>query len=358
MSLDKNELLKLMKLAANADKTSPVAYAYGEEKFSYTELNEAVRNELAELGGTYNLYRQNKNTIFELIESVIDDVLPKKVLDQYGMFADVQTVAQGDKPIFRQRITQASRDRAKAFVTKVGLAGIYEVFKLDGQTVTIETMAYGGAAQIGLEEFLDGRITFADVLDIVLVGLDEAVYKEIAKALVSTITNLPSANKVTTTSFDEATMDRLVQIADAYGQSNIYCTYEFAATMVPSTGWSVMSDDQKNTMWNVGYLANYKAHRVIVLPQSYEADASGNVNEVKVIDPSYAWVLPTGVDKPVKIAFEGQTITREYENRDGSREIHVYKKIGVGTLVTNNIGSYRNTSLVADWSYDSNGVAS
>ncbi len=43
--------------------------------------------------------------------------------------------------------------------------------------------------------------------------------------------------------------------------------------------------------------------------------------------------------------FEGQTITREYENRDGSTEIHVYKKIGVGTLVINSICSYQDTSL-------------
>ena len=32
-------------------------------------------------------------------------------------------------------------------------------------------------------------------------------------------------------------MDRLIAIADSYGRSSIYCTYEFAATMVPSEGW-------------------------------------------------------------------------------------------------------------------------
>jgi len=340
MSLEKKDLLKLMTLAATAEKNSPVAYSFGDEKFSATDLDEAVRVELGALAADYATYRQNQNLIFELVEKTIDEVLPKRVMEQYGQFAEVQTVAQGDKAIYSQRISQASRMRAKQFVTKVGLAGVYEIFKLDGFKVEVETMAYGGAAQIGLEEFLDGRITFADVLDIVLLALDEAVYTEIAKALIAATNNLPAANKVSAGHFDEAAMDSLVAIADAYGQATIYCTYEFATTMVPADGW--LSDGMKDTMWNVGYLANYKGHRVIVLPQSYTDDQ----HTTKVIDPSYAWIIPTGGnDKPVKIAFEGQTLVREAENHDWSKDIHVYKKIGVGTVLSNNLCRYVNTAL-------------
>ena len=76
-------------------------------------------------------------------------------MQQYSQFAEIKTFAQGDKPIFTQKITQASRRRAKQFIGKVGLAGLYEVFKLDGQSYEVTTNAIGGAAQIGLEEFLD-----------------------------------------------------------------------------------------------------------------------------------------------------------------------------------------------------------
>ena len=135
-------------------------------------------------------------------------------------------------------------------------------------------------------------------------------------------------------------MDRLISIADAYGQATIYCTYEFAATMVPAEGWR--SDAMKDQMWANGYLANYKGHRVIVLPQSYEDET----NTVKVIDPAYAWIIPTGGnDKPVKVAFEGQTLVDERKNDDWSRDVQVYKKMGVGAIITNNICVYVNTSL-------------
>jgi hypothetical protein len=110
--------------------------------------------------------------------------------------------------------------------------------------------------------------------------------------------------------------------------------------MVPSEGW--VSDSMKDQKWNNGYLANYHGHRVIVLPQSFEDET----NSKKVIDPSYAWIIPTGGnDKPVKVAFEGSAIVRDIENDDLSKEIQIYKKLGVAAIVTNNICVYRNTSL-------------
>ena len=77
MSLNKSDLVKLAKVVANANPASQVAYSYGEDKFSYAELNETLRSELRELAGTYALYRENKNTIFSLIEETIDDVVYK-----------------------------------------------------------------------------------------------------------------------------------------------------------------------------------------------------------------------------------------------------------------------------------------
>lgn len=345
MALDTKNLLALAKATANANPTSMTSYSFNidgkNESFSYADLNNTLRSELNELCGNGNYYQfqANQNTIFSLMAQTIDDVLPKKVLEQYGAFAEVKNYAQGERPVFTQKITAAAKRRAKQFITKVGLNGIYEVFKLDGKSFEVKTSAFGGAAQIAFEEFLDGRVQMSDVLDIVYEGLDEAVYLEIERALKATVTNLPAANVHVDTAFKEAEMDKLISIADSYGKAVIYCTYEFAATMIPSDGW--VSDEMRNQKWNNGYLANYKGHQVIVLNQSYEDET----NSKKVIDPAYAWIIPAGAQKPVKIAFEGQTIVQNITNRDQSMEIQVYKKFGVGTIVTNNICVYQNSSL-------------
>lgn len=337
MSLERNELKQLMLAVAKADKNAPVAYSFGEKQYDYNALNDTLREELKELAGTYSLYRENKNTIFALIEETIDEILPKKVMEQYSMFAEVRTFAQGDRAVFNKK---EGRRRAKQFVTRVGLAGIYEVFKLDKSTFEVPTSAFGGAAQIGFEEFLDGKVDFAEVTEIIMEGLDEVVYEEIAKALIGGITQLPAANKVTHAGFDEAKMDKLIAVARAYGEPAIYCTYELAAKILPVSDW--ISNDMKNERNAQGYISQYKGNRIVILPQSF----TDETNATKVIDPSYAWIIPTGGnDKPVKIAFEGQTIVDEYTNYDRSREIQVYKKLGVVALMTNNICVYEDTSL-------------
>lgn len=343
MALDRKNLVALMKQVAKADPSAPTSYSFNGQTLSYEAMNETLRSELNELAGTYSLYRENKNTIFSLIEEVLDEVLPKKVIQQYDKFAEVKTFAQGDKPVFRRPLNQ--RNRAKQFITRVGLAGMYEVFKLgpaENESFEVRTSAIGGAAQIGFEEFLDGRVDFPEVTKIIMEGMDELIYKEVAAALKASINQLPPANRVAAAGFDEAAMDRLITIAAAYGTPTIYCTYEFAVRMIPQEAWRY-TEDMKAELWNTGRLATYKGTKVVILEQGFE-DAT---NSRKVIDPGYAWVIPTGADgKPVKIAFEGGTIVDEYTNYDRSREIQVYKKVGVVCMLANNICAYCDTSLV------------
>lgn len=345
--LDRANLVQLAKTAATAKPSAPVAYSFNGQNLSYDAVNETLRKEFNELAGTYALYRENKNLIFSIMEEVLTDVLPKKVVEQYDQFAEVKTFAQGQKVLFRRKLDV--RARAKQFITRVGLAGIYEVFKLgrNEESFEVRTSAIGGAAQIGFEEFLDGRVDFAEVTQIVMEGMDELIYKEVAAALKASVNQLPPANRVATPGFDEASMDRLITIAAAYGTPTIYCTYEFAVRMVPKEAWRY-TDRMKEELWKNGRLADYKGTRVVILEQGFE----DQTNSTKVIDPGYAWVIPTGADsKPVKIAFEGATIVDEYTNYDRSREIQVYKKVGVVAMLANDICCYVDTSLMGQMNW-------
>lgn len=345
MALDKKNLVALAKyVAAGNANVSPMNYSLNGETVSltYSAANETLRRQFNELCGSWADYRENKNLVFSIIEETIDDVLPKKVEERYDQFAEVKQFAQGDKVAFRRKI--GNNNRAKQFITRVGLAANYEVFKLSKKTEMFEirTSAVGGAAQIGFEEFLDGRVDFAEVVNIVMEGIDELIYKEVAHALKASINQLPANNKVIRNAWDEAAMDNLVTIASAYGTPTIYCTYEFAVKMIPQDAWRY-TEAMKAELWNTGRLANYKGTSVVILPQGFEDET----NSTKVIDPGYAWVIPAGADsKPVKIAFEGGTIVNEYDNRgDLSREIQVYKKVGVACMLTNDICAYVDTSL-------------
>lgn len=341
-----NDLLALAKAAAHAKDGNSIAYSYScdgkSENFTSDQVNDVLRNELANMRSDYRFYREHKYQIFSLIEQVIDEVLPQKVEQQYMQFADVKVLPQGDKAVFKKRITEASRQRAKGFVTQVGLAGRYETFMLESEQIEVPMSAIGAGVRLGFEEFLDGRYKFSDLVDVITEGMDEYIYREVIKALDASVQNIPAVNKVSGNKFSEAAMDHLLAIADSYGngRSSIFCTYEFAATMKPAEGWS--SNDMKDTLWSKGWLDTYKGHTVVILPQSLR-DVT---NTMKTIDPSKAYIIPQGTDKPIKLAFEGPTQVRESnDNDDWSTELQTYKKFGIAFFSNYWLCQYENTAL-------------
>lgn len=344
MALDFNNLCALAKATATSKKSSPVNYSYNGETLDYNAMNEALRNEFNALAGTNVLYRENKNKVFSLIEEVITDVLPAKVEDYYGMFATVKTFKQGEQVIFRRKIN--ARARAKQFVTRVGLAGVYEVFKLGGtESFEIKTSAIGGACEIGLEEFLDGRADFAEMIDIILEGMNDLIYKEVAAAMIAGIDQLPANNQYVAAGFDEAAFDKALAVAAAYGTPTIYCSLDFAVKIKPDD-INVYSDGMKDQLWNAGRFMTYKGHRIVILPNGFV----DGTNSERVIDPGYCWVIPGDV-KPAIIAIEGGAQTREIEQADWSRKFETYQKVGVAVFMTNNIVVYKDTELAGKYAF-------
>ncbi len=333
---DIKDLVKIV----TSGRDKQVAYSYQENNYSYNDLHDLLRDELKGLASDYNSYRRNKLTIFEIIQTGVDTILPNKVLDVLGGFADIQFFAQGKKPQFKRK---TGKNRAKSFVTRVGLSGVYETFRLDRELFDIETYAFGGAAQMELERFLDGTVDFGDLLDVIVEGLEDSVYREIEIALVAAIGNLPTANVAVHAGFDDVKMTALLNVVRAYGPNAIiYCTSAFASTITPTTAF--IGDADKSDVRNQGYIGRWKGADILILPQSFEDES----NTTKVINDQYAYILPTGQnanEKSVKIAFEGETLVDEYKNRDRSIEIQAYRKFGVGLINNSHWGSFQNTAL-------------
>ena len=179
MLLKTEDLIKLAKIAAKANSSAPVAYSFNGENFSYDEVQDTLRAQFEELAPDYRGYRENKNTIFRIIEETLSEIVPERIKQNYEQFAEVKHYAQGDKPIFRRKTNIHNRNRGKQFVTRVGLAGIYEVWKLGAaqESFEVPTSAIGGAAQIGFEEFLDKRVDWAELVNILYEAIDDLVFE-------------------------------------------------------------------------------------------------------------------------------------------------------------------------------------
>ena len=336
-------IAELKELALHAAKgTAP-------STFSVDDVNAALRDGFKELAGNYNQFMKNRYDIYQIIIETIDEVVPNRVADAVGIFADVRQARQGEKVIFKQAV---GKSRAKKFLTRVGLSGVYETFRLDTTTFELPVMAVGGACTLDFERMLDGAEVMAEYMDVMTDALTDSIYLEIQKTLRAAVNTIqPAANKYIG-SWSADHMVRLCNIVKSYGQgATIFAPPEFIAAMGPDAIVPVMANAAQgiyhpqdiDRIHYQGYINIFRGNPIVSFRQSYVDDENTKV----AIDPQFAYILPTGGERIVKVVLEGDTQIWDWKNKDQSMEIDLYKKVGVGILSTRNWAIYQNTSITA-----------
>ena len=314
--------------------------------YSCADAERAFKGEIANNFGCKNVadYMRAKPDIFELLQEMADEYLPARLNATLGQFAEIRQVPQGSKIEIK---VKKGYLRGKSFVTQVAPSGQYETFRLDVSQFTIPVKAYGSAAMVEWERFLNGDESFVELMQIIAEGMEDRIYEQIQGMLQGAAEAMPSANVKTATSFVPANMDALLAVVRAYGTPEIWCSQEFAATITNQVGFSAANPNlplaDLEDIRNQGYVGMYHGARVIVLPQSF----TDETNATKIINPQYAYVIPAGQERIVKIIMEGDTQVRDIENRDWTSEVQMYKKVGLAIVTNPNYwGIYQNTTLV------------
>ena len=313
-------------------------------------VDEALRGELAAMCTSFNEFQRNKLDIFDIIITAADEVVPNKVIDAMGMFAEIRTVPRGQKALFKRGLV--GRYRARKFLTQVGLSGVYETFRLDNETFELGGHAIGGGISIDWDRFLDGADNMNDLMDVITEGLTDATFGEVQKCLTAAINAVgrPDANKVIDSAFNGDNMFKLVSAVKAYGgNAVIFATPEFVGAMGPDAivpvsvagAQAVYHPGDIDAIHNNGYINIFRGTPVVQLPQSFIDES----NTKTWLNPQFAYVLPTGKEKVVKIVFEGATEMWDWVNKDRSIELMAQKKIGAAILTHHNWGVYQNTSI-------------
>ena len=143
-------------------------------------------------------------------------------------------------------------------------------------------------------------------------------------------------------------MMKLISTVKAYGAGAvIFAAPEFVAEMgadviVPvSAGMPGVHPQDLDAIHNTGYINIFRGTPIVQIPQSFIDES----NTKTWINPQFAYVLPTGKEKVVKVVLEGDSIVRDYQNRDGSMEIYLERKMGTAILAQYNWGIYQNTGI-------------
>ena len=324
---------------------------FAAENYDYAA---ALHDELAKLlcdeNGRLNRYKfeRNKIDLFELLSQNLEEVLPQNVASALDMFTEIMRVPQGSRPEFK--VTRG-KQRGKQFVTRATESGNYETFRLDRDKFDVYIQAIGGAGQVDFERYLDGIESITDIYEVINEGMVDRIYEMVQEALLATwnLAGRPARNKVVANTFDPAAMVKLCNTVAAYGSPVIYCSPEFASEMVNAIVYNnttKISDQDMIEIRDRGYIGRFRGFPVVVMPQSF----TDETNSKLAMNPSFAYVIPAGREKIIKLVFEGSPYFREWNDHEGDNSItlQAYTKVGIAIVSTPNYwGIYYNSGIDA-----------
>ena len=312
--------------------------------FSAEETDRAAINAmLKEIGidenSTSREIRAKEDLAFALIEEAVDEILPKKLENLLGEFAEVKQFARDAEVVFN--IEKIGKNRAKLTISKGARGGIYRAAKLDSKYFSLNTEVYTVAVYVTLEEIILGTMSLAELYSNILEGFQEIVYKEVFNELaqgtavagygrIGESTEQPqiSASK----SSLAGAIDEVMPYVKQYGIPTIFGSYsalEGLYNPVASTEHPNMLDSAD--IRNTGLVQVYKGAKVVELP-NYLIGAG---NDNWFYDEKYVFVMPSGA-KPVKVALKGDLTLVRNTQATGSEKWEAHKLMGVGLAMANN----------------------
>lgn len=323
--------------------------------FSAADINRAAINEIKTEFFTedevidYKSIRRHENEIFDLIETKVDEILPAKLQDTFGRFAEIKSFPRNAKVEFY--IEKLGHNRAKLVISKGAREGTYRAARLDNRTFALDSRNYTAGVYISCEELLAGTRTLSEMYNDIVEGFSEEIMREIYNELTSGATlsgydridGGDSANvSVTKAALGDA-IDKVMPYVSAYGVPTIFGSLEALSSISNPLAATVAANSQDSMdIRENGFVQVYKGHRLVVLP-NYLIDLKNNT---WFYDPSWVFVIPGDI-KPVKVGMVGETMMRRNKDTQGGETWDAEKEMGVGITMANNFAVIKVTDIAS-----------
>lgn len=312
--------------------------------FSAEDANSAAVNAICEhFGITMNSnvreIRACEQAAFALVEEAVDEILPKRLENIMGRFADVRTFARDEEVVFT--ISKIGKNRAKLSIAKGARGGIYRAARLDTTAFQLPTEVYTVAIYVTLEDIILGTYTLAELYQNILEGFEEIVYAQTIKALTdaNAVASGDYDNQVTTASATiETALDECIYRIKQFGNPIIMGFYNQLAKIqnyfINETTYPSIPQQDLDDLRRIGHISLYKGVTVVELP-NYLKDEYAQGDEGWLLDDSYIYVIPADA-KPVKVAFKGDMTIVPNTQPTGSQKWEIHKLMGVGVAMNHN----------------------
>lgn len=266
---------------------------------------------------------------FAVVGMMIDSIIPETIVKNIGVYADIKSVPYGQTleidiaPNSLFTVSEGANSQRHTFVQKQ--------FKT---TKTLVPVNHTVTVEVALYKVLCGEESLAEFTRKAIVSMETAMTGDAYDALNAVIDGGVFPTELKKTGYTVEDLIDLCQITEAYNQGNkptIIGTTKALYHILPDSakGYRIQTNSESA---GIQLIKNFFDYDIMVLPQV----ATGRKFGLKMKDDR-VYVLSTGVDKIVKMAVEGQTLTNTddaYANANLTQKATMNKR-WVAEAVTN-----------------------
>ncbi len=279
--------------------------------------------------------------INEIITRTANEII-KPRLDFLDYIADVQRVDHGQKIEFNVPV------RSKMAMHWTGRGTTVDYQRVgDRKKFSAEPRKIQGGAYYEIDQLLAGNTDqFVGVVDALVEDMLSNINSEVFNVLHTAMASLPSANRWTGANITPTDFDKVASVIQRYSRS-VACLadIDFAKKIAKTVDAQYLSDRMKEMRNDNGYLGTVNSVDIVTFTNPF---SSNDVDNTKLSAPrEYAYLIPSGAEKPIKIGFEGDL--QQFTDTDIESE-RVFLKVGQKASVDvfhdlRNIGQLHDTSL-------------
>jgi hypothetical protein len=245
--------------------------------------------------------------LFQLTSETIDAIVPKVLSTQFDRFVETKNAAWNEQLIFKVTSPDFFRvDKVANGNTNV------RGQRLDRRALRLYPIMREVKIQESLYRVLAGEVEWATYVNRVAISMATEIKGDVYNAIYNSYDGLGAEFQENGT-FDPVSFNKLVQRVQAANgglKPVAFGTKLALAKITPSAGFTAypgfMSQNMMDELNLSGYLSRFQGTDLIELEQALVPNSLNFA-----IDDNFALVIPSGLDKIVKLGFEGESIVTE-----------------------------------------------
>lgn len=209
---------------------------------------------------------------------------------------------------------------------------------------TAEPVKIQGGAYYEHDQLLSGSTEgFQGIVDALVQDMEDQIVAKAIAVLHTAMAQAPTPNRWSGAGVALTNFNSVTSTIQRYNRKvSTLCDIDFAKKLTGLVDTAKMSDGMKDTLNQNGLFSTINGVDIVVFTNPFQDET----NAKTVAPREYAYVLPAGVDKPVKIGFEGDLYQLTDMDIDSERVfLKVGQKVSVDVFDTVNIGELNDTTL-------------